>query len=71
MNLHGSKLIRGNRNLGLCLHHLLDIVLSATLISEVWYEELKIQFYLFQLKQIEFEKNFSLFFHDRLSLSTL
>ena len=25
-------------------------------ISEVWYEELKIQFYLFQLKQIEFEK---------------
>ena len=62
MNLHGSKLIRGNRNLGLCLHHLLAIVLSATLISEVLYEELKIEFYLFQLKQIEFEKSLFIIF---------
>ena len=62
MNLLGSKLIRENRNLGLCLHHLLVIVLFATLISEVWYEELKIQFYVFQLKQIEFEKYFFIIF---------
>ena len=58
MNSYGSKLIREDRNLGLCLHHLLVIVLSVSLISDVWYKELKIEFYLFQLKQVEFEKYF-------------
>lgn len=52
MNSYGSKLIREDHNLGLCLHHLLVIVLSASLISDVWYKELKIEFDLFQLKQI-------------------